>query len=716
MNEVIISANPAGLNPGEYEGEITITDPSASNSPQTVNVRLQVFPEGQLLTMPAEYPSIQAAINAAVNGQTIMLADGFYTGSGNRNIDFHGKAITLRSENGPDHCIISCQGNDYHYHYGFIFQNGEGPNSILDGITIMNGYRYDSDGAGIQCYHSSPHVKNCVFLNNHGGGICNSENSNPTLIQCAFLYNNSNYGGGMYNILSNPQVIDCVFHGNFAYVGGGMRGGPDWVNLPEVQFQVTRCMFTHNSAQTFKGAIDQLVTGNIIFSDCSFIRNNCIGETENQAFGGAVSFLGYQGEAVVDNCIFHDNSATTGGAIYLVEYLDSQATFINCSFTENQAGIEGGGIVNGRQYMNNAFDLHLIDCAFRNNINGALETYGGNLNMAYCSLLENQGTAFINNLSSSILNDCDFINNSYFDGPGGLTNHDGDMTLNNCNFYYNSGRRGGMLNTGGIAILNNCIFKENVGDWGGGYANSSGGQSTLLNCLFVNNSATVGGAFRNIESDATLTNCTLFGNTAENVGGIYNYTSYSSITLTNSILWNNSDDTNGTGKDAQINSQGTQDINYSCIMNLPEPLPGKGNINLDPLFVDTPGGDFHLQPYSPCIDAGDPASDFGLEPEPDGGRVNMGAYGNTPQTTSKGGLILRSCRILDKIRVGRTLFEYQIAVTLNNNGLDPLTNIQLEILNASGNVVITDSLVTFDSLEPAQTLTSADTFTLRVDR
>ena len=53
-----------------------------------------------------DYPTIQAAINYAVNGDTVLVADGTYTGSGYRDIDFKGKSITLRSENGPENCII----------------------------------------------------------------------------------------------------------------------------------------------------------------------------------------------------------------------------------------------------------------------------------------------------------------------------------------------------------------------------------------------------------------------------------------------------------------------------------------------------------------------------------------------------------------------------------------------------------------------------------
>jgi hypothetical protein len=88
-----------------------------------------------------DYPTIQGAILAAEEGDTIWLADGTFMGEGNRNIDFLGKAITVRSQSGyPEDCIIDPEGT-----YGqpglraFDFQANEGPESIVRDITIMHG-------------------------------------------------------------------------------------------------------------------------------------------------------------------------------------------------------------------------------------------------------------------------------------------------------------------------------------------------------------------------------------------------------------------------------------------------------------------------------------------------------------------------------------------------------------------------------------------------
>ena len=63
----------------------------------------------------------------------------------------------------------------------------------------------------------------------------------------------------------------------------------------------------------------------------------------------------------------------------------------------------------------------------------------------------------------------------------------------------------------------------------------------------------------------------------------------------------------------------------------------KNNVEGDPLFVDRNKGDYHLQPASVAIDAGDPSSDYSAERLPNGARIDIGAYGNTPESTPKGG-------------------------------------------------------------------------------
>ena len=88
-----------------------------------------------------DFPTIQAAVDFASAGVIIVLTDGKFTGDGNRDIVYLGKAITVRSQNGnPQMCIIDCEGSDDDPHRGFDFDSEEGPDAVLRGVTIKNGY------------------------------------------------------------------------------------------------------------------------------------------------------------------------------------------------------------------------------------------------------------------------------------------------------------------------------------------------------------------------------------------------------------------------------------------------------------------------------------------------------------------------------------------------------------------------------------------------
>ena len=170
--------------------------------------------------VPGNYTTIQAAIDAAQIGDIVVIADGTYTGEGNIDLHFNGKAITVKSENGPENCIIDCDNKSR----GFTFTSGETEDSILSGITIKNGYEpengamYAREGGAIYCSKSSPFISNCIFENNksdrYGGGLFLNE-CYSKIFNCVF-YGNSSYEerGAMFIMSSEPVINNCTFINN----------------------------------------------------------------------------------------------------------------------------------------------------------------------------------------------------------------------------------------------------------------------------------------------------------------------------------------------------------------------------------------------------------------------------------------------------------------------------------------------------------------------
>ena len=200
--------------------------------------------------VPMDYLTIQAAIDDSNDGDTVLVAPGTYTGDCNRDLDFKGKAITVKSDDGYETCIIDCQGSEDEPHRGFFFHSGEDANSVLQGFTIANGY--ESLGGGIYCHEASPYIKDCLITANtvfyDGGGIsCYSSNS--TIVGC-FIVNNEAYSGGGISTWGQDiliKLINCFIIGNNAEGGGGVLC-PSGVSL-----DILNCTISDNHAEVGGG-------------------------------------------------------------------------------------------------------------------------------------------------------------------------------------------------------------------------------------------------------------------------------------------------------------------------------------------------------------------------------------------------------------------------------------------------------------------------------
>jgi len=177
--------------------------------------------------VPADQPTIQAGIDAAVNGDTVLVAPGTYV----ENIDFLGKAITVKSKWGPKVTIID-GGNPSNPDYGscVYFGNGEGPDSALKRFTLTNGTGSDPDGdsyfagGGVCCDSASPTIADCIITGNaadvSGGIYCGD--SSPTITNNIVSENTAVYGGGGIDCFdSSPTITNNTICGNMASNKGG---------------------------------------------------------------------------------------------------------------------------------------------------------------------------------------------------------------------------------------------------------------------------------------------------------------------------------------------------------------------------------------------------------------------------------------------------------------------------------------------------------------
>ncbi len=199
------------------------------------------------------FKTIHEGVAAASHGDTVLVADGAYYTEDAGTIDFDGKAITLRSQNGADACIIDCEKAGR----AVIFRSGEDENSVLDGFTITSGRaifaepdEYDECGGGIICDNSSPTVRNCTILGNRA-------------------YMN---GGGIYCIASGATITNCTIVANTSEEANGC--GVACVQDSNVA--ISSCTISDNEGSGGDGAVycqDSVAT----VTDCDFSRNNSSG-------------------------------------------------------------------------------------------------------------------------------------------------------------------------------------------------------------------------------------------------------------------------------------------------------------------------------------------------------------------------------------------------------------------------------------------------------
>jgi hypothetical protein len=723
-----------------YENSVKLSEGSMM-SRTNVTIRVVVFAvwlmaagiaEGRVITVdddgPADFDNIQAAINDASNGDIVEVRPGTYTGGGNRDMDFAGKAITVRSQSGPAGCTIDCQGLGR----GFYFHSSEGQDSVLEGLTIINGYG-DNFGGAILCDPGRPTISNCVFAENHadwkGGAICVFA-SGPLIVNCVFTGNSAQWGGGLeiggvYGS-EGPISINCTFVGNSAtntQGGGGVSSSSSGV------VTLSNCILWGNTydngiggrrgqISAFYAAINYCCieggssgTGNIgddpLFVDAAnadyHLANNspCVDAGTNHPEGGLPTtdlegiarsldgdcdgnevadmgayeywipiieispdefeFSDVCGVTYLDDQILSIGNRSIGTLSWTITYdcdwlqvspLNGQSTgeYGNVVLSVDLAGmslgeyscvltISAAGALNSPEHVQVNLllgraelsvptqEYPTIQAAIDAAVAGCVVTVGDGVYSSQGNRdIDFKGKAVIvrsENGPESCIIDCQgnelephrgfhfhsgedacsvvqgfTITGGYADYGGGIYNHQSSPTIANCILCGNTAAMfgGAIENWSSSATVANCIFHDNYAQSGAGVDNDWG-SPVFTNCIFSSNTATVSG------------------------GAVFGY--YSSITMKNSILW-------GDTPEEIFVDGGSTTVSYSDVEG---GFAGEGNIDADPCFADAASGDYHLLGGSPAINAGDPGSDWINEPWPNGVRINMGAYGNTPEAT-----------------------------------------------------------------------------------
>ena len=292
------------------------------------------------VVVPTQVATIQEAISVLTDGDSILVEPGTYSGEGFVEIDFTGKAITVTGLKGAEFPILE----NADPRSIFYIRNGEGPGTVLRGITFRGAYAYYWYDAAVRIDGASPTLQNLVFENCYGplGGhykegaaLSIHGDASPVVEDCIFRNNSAAYGPAVFcSEAGSPIFTNVIIEGN-----EGRRGGAVYLSdcTPE-------------------------------FYNARFLRNRAVDvwtdEINHSAgYGGAV-YCGWYADALFEYCLFDGNKAEAslvdddvnfptsgeGGAACVV---NAAPEFNKCTFHGNRAEValetgSRGGALHGR--------------------------------------------------------------------------------------------------------------------------------------------------------------------------------------------------------------------------------------------------------------------------------------------------------------------------------------------------------------------------------
>jgi predicted outer membrane repeat protein len=288
-----------------------------------------------VLNVPADFPTIQIAINLASADDEIVVAPGTYF----EDIDFLGKRLTLRSSGGAAVTTINAIGR---FEPVITILGSSADGSVIEGFTLTNGQATDPSpgnrGGGIYVDNANVIVRDNVITGNLAtvGGALYSNASDLTIEGTIIEANEAiSSGGGLYLNNSNLSASDAVFASNVS----GNRGGAAF--LIGGSSSIGNCEFIGNTALDRGGAINS-TSGQQMLAFNSTFHGNTVGDADNEGRGGAIYHISTT-DAVINNSLFIENSATAfGGALYAAEdILVRNSTFVGNLTDTGSDGLAG---------------------------------------------------------------------------------------------------------------------------------------------------------------------------------------------------------------------------------------------------------------------------------------------------------------------------------------------------------------------------------------